>query len=807
MQDFLSDYIWSTASKSKEKVQKILAAAQASKEDLDSIALRIQNIQSRSPIAIRPEQYGGLVTGIGLDAVQRDTDIRLRELYDDSNLISLLADTNTETLSSDIKKQRDQLLTMEKYINNYSFMLADGGFYDHAYTESFSDDIQQESSSILSAMLYDRSGKAFDRQLESLEVDQGTGTLVMSSGFKVTYPYKPVVSKTNAGAYITSDTGIGKSVTSDLGEGWRVAISSPRPVYSALYPELEKGCQFEIEMFLDQPSLCDSFSIYPMADMPVDILSIKVYDAGNTNYQELINTSFRLDKNRVFFFARQNIMRVSIILNQPVYTRGKLPAAQSEVEYKEALVAQPHFTPNTKRVADPKTNRAFQRMFKKWSLFKDAPKVSLYKPVAQIDKYAPEKLDAKEALSYEKDQYNLYSRFKVSSRKQSIFIKWMIEKLFKDQPDLLSRFSNNNIGPHNPNTEITSALPGTTEPVSLDALNYEYTLGIRSMSLGITNRETRGLFISKPVPAPVQPGVVRLKTEDVNYQLLRSYLDNKFVTSIEYSVTNKSNAVSEQDWIPIIPSNKREEILNERLFPQSSGYASLRFRGRNMDSITVYKNGFIMDSETISFVRSDDTFSIRGIQIPASQFSLNADDIYTVDYHPEGDPTTVVFSEYGFKDKSLASAYDDNGAGELFSGTGASNHVALKNHPYVDYKTIESDSTYSEVYGLISSYQPISIVLADGTIAYNYTNYKGLVQNVLSSDSSMLAFVHSGTNLIFNKQINQSFRVYYQYEPSYLRYRIIYRVNTEDRTSPIVDSVTIKSKMGSSILGLNNKKV
>ncbi len=807
MKNFLSDYIFSTASKSQEKIQNILAASQASKEDLDQIADRISNIATRSPITVRPESYGGLITNTGLDSVQRDTDIRMRELYDDSNLVSLLLDTNTEILSGEVKKQRDQLLTFEKFIENYSFMLADGGFYDYAYTESFNDEIQKETSSLLSGMLYDRSGKSFDEQAESLHVDQGTGSLVMDPGFQVTYPFNPTISKNNAAAYITSDTGIDKVNSNSTGEGWRVAVSSPRPISSALYPGLEKGCQFEVEMFLNEPALCDSISIFPMADLPIQILSLKVYSEGNTEFQEFVNSSVRLDRNMTFYFARQNVARIALVINQPVYTRGKLPPVQSEIDYKEAVVAQPYFSQDKKSIVDVRTNSAFRRIFKKWSLFNDSPKVSMKIPAAQIDKYSPDKLNSKEALSYEKDQYNLYSRFKVDSKKQSIFVRWMIQKMFKDQPDLLDRFSIHRRGPYTPNANITTVLDEEQPTTDLESLNYEYTLGIRSLRLGISDRPTRGVFISKPVPAPVQGGVVRIRVEDVNYYLAQSYLDNKFVTSIEYSITNRSNPTKEEDWIPIVPSNYKDEIINERLFPQSSGYAPFRFGAKNSDSITVYKNGVQIIKDSLVFVQSDDLASIRGVRIPSSEFSLNQDDVYTVGYLPQGDKTTIVFSDYGFKDKSLASAFDDNGAGELFSGSGVSNSITLRNYPYVDYQRIELEGTYSQTTGLVSDYQPISIVLSDGTIVHNYTNYNGLIQNELRADDVNYAFVHSNANIVFNKAINQPFRVYYQYEPSYLRYRIIFRVNVAERTSPQVDSITIKTKMGSSILGLNNKRV
>jgi len=354
---------------------------------------------------------------------------------------------------------------------------------------------------------------------------------------------------------------------------------------------------------------------------------------------------------------------------------------------------------------------------------------------------------------------------------------------------------------------IVSVDPSQTEATTIASQNYEYTLGIRNAKIGLTTNKNRGVFISKPVPMPVQSGEVRMKVNDTNYEYVNSYLDNPVVTTIEYSVTNKSTPASDKDWIPIVPSNYKGQEVIERLYPQSSGYGPLRFPASNSSSISLYKNGIAVDTDTVVKVRSDDKLTIIGLRIPASEFTLNSDDIYTVKYLPAGDPSTINFFDSGFKQKNLASAYDSNGAGEFFEGTGGSKTITLQNIPYVDFNAIESTGGYSTSVGLTGTYQPLTIVLNDGTTVYNYTNYLGLTQNELSSTDSNYAFLQSGRQIIFNKDINQGFRVFYQYEPSYLRYRVVFRVNTPVKVSPFVDSLTVKTKLNASILGVNNKKV
>jgi hypothetical protein len=806
MNPFLSDYIFSLPSRSQEKIQDILAAAQVSKENLDDIAKRLNDIQERSPLLIRPETYGSIISVVGLDAAHRDVSLTMREMFDESNSISLLLDTQTEILSSEFKRYQDQLVAFEKYINSYSFMLSDQSFYDHGYSESFSDDIQKETDPVLSGMLYDRSTIAFDKNLESLEVDHGSGILTLGAGFVTNYPLFPRVLRSNCIKYVTSDSGIEKSVSETVGEGWRVAISSPRPISSSIIEDQDKGAQFELEYSLESPIPCDTISIKPMSDSTIDVLSIKVYGENLSTFKELVTTPKALNKDMVVYFEQDMVSKIVVIVNQPIYTRGKLPPVQSEITYKDVLESQRQRS-KTSVQSSNNSRKAFHRLFNKWFLASEKKRASLQRPVVNLDRYSSDGMGAKDELSYQKEAARVRSLFKYRNDSRNIFSRWIAEKLFKDQPELLERYTLIERPYAKRLEDIPFILKDEKIDNNIDPMNYEYVLGIRNVNIGITVNKDRGLFISKPVPSPVQSGEVRIQTNDTNYMYEDSYLDNPQVTTIEYSVTNKSNPSKEEDWVSILPAQVKGSQIQERLFLQSSGYGAFRFRASSQTGISIFKNGYSLGLDSSSFVRSNDNLAIVGVRIPQSEFSLNADDIYIVEYLPEGDPTTVNFEKQGFRQKNLASAYDSNGAGELFQRTGNSRSINLAYHPYVDTNKISEETTYSSELGLVGSYQPIKVVLSDGTIAYNYTNYVGLQQNDMSADDPQLAFLHSGKEIIFNKEINQEFRVYYQYEPSYLRYRVIFRINDKIKVSPFVDSLVVKMKMNASILGMNDKKV
>jgi hypothetical protein len=286
---------------------------------------------------------------------------------------------------------------------------------------------------------------------------------------------------------------------------------------------------------------------------------------------------------------------------------------------------------------------------------------------------------------------------------------------------------------------------------------------------------------------------VRIKVQDVNYQLRNTVRDDPVVTSIEYSVTNKSTPQKESDWMPILPAGLTS-VESERFFVDDSGFGKFRFPAALTDNIAVYKNGIRLQFSTESaYTYSANKQSIIGLRIP-SDLTLSSD-ILTCSYTPAADATVVNFEKQGFSQSILASAYDQNGAGESFIGTTQDRLVSLSYDPYVDYDQVEQYGVYGSS-GFTGTYQPIVIQMADGTIATNQTNYKGFLQNSLEeyADSTAVHYIHSGKNIIFNKVITERFTVYYQYLPSNLRFKIVLRVNDLAFVTPNVDLIQVKSK-------------
>jgi hypothetical protein len=164
----------------------------------------------------------------------------------------------------------------------------------------------------------------------------------------------------------------------------------------------------------------------------------------------------------------------------------------------------------------------------------------------------------------------------------------------------------------------------------------------------------------------------------------------------------------------------------------------------------------------------------------------------------------------------LVTASSSGYSGEIFDGTGTSNSIELSHLPYIDQSKFVNAS-YSAINGTIatskstsgnfdySSYSPIKIIMADGTIATNITNYLLTdAQNPYFYSTDSVLFTHSGRYIMFNKPITQSFRVLYQYIPEVFRYRIILRNLNGTQDNYSVDRLLFKFSINKDNTFVNN---
>jgi len=325
-------------------------------------------------------------------------------------------------------------------------------------------------------------------------------------------------------------------------------------------------------------------------------------------------------------------------------------------------------------------------------------------------------------------------------------------------------------------------------------LPYVYKIGLRNVFIGLSAHSDRSVFVSNRLDAPGTIGTIRLKSDFTNKKVTDTDRDSDRITSIEYSVTNISRPIKEQDWTPAMPIGV-ESVEAERLYPDTAGFCKFRFTARIDAPINIYINGYHKKEYEINRIaRRKETingFAYDAITIPTTDYSSG--DILTVNYTPSHDFSTIKFPELDpSKSPPLISAYDNDGAGEGFVDSNNQLVISLAHNPFIDYQQVAT-ATYNTTTGL-NGYAPITIRFSDGTTAYNLTNYKSGTQTDLDSSNSSVQYIQSGNSIRFNKVVASDFRAYYQYQPSDLRVRIVFRNNYDQFVSPYVDYYQIKAQ-------------
>jgi len=341
-----------------------------------------------------------------------------------------------------------------------------------------------------------------------------------------------------------------------------------------------------------------------------------------------------------------------------------------------------------------------------------------------------------------------------------------------------------------------------------DVGTYEYVFSIKNISFFSKGDEfttmnssispssspiDKSFFVSKKIPIEGLPMKVKMYAE---YFSELSYLENNPQfdnTGAEFSVSVKDNPIAEEDWLPIIPYQDRS-IRGEVLFPNLKGEALLRFLPLQ-ESVKLYE-----DSTEVNY----ELYNINGKNIQISKYNSNKK--YHVAYTPiniDSYKEIFLFSKSS-ANPVLANVSFDGLNGERFEKTNLDKTCTLTYAPYISQEKLVN-AVYSTINGTItttkssfgnfdySSYSPVKIVFENGSSAINLTNYiLSDSQAPIFYSSESILFIQSGQTILFNKFIDQPFRVIYQYIPNIFRYRIILRSINKGDQNYSVDRLLFK---------------
>ena len=758
MRPYLNDYIHTLTRRRQERVTNLLEEARVGKEQLDTLAARLaEEFGEFTPVLFAGVQAESVISAEKMRMDSREMTLRIADLFAMSNLISLLLESHSSVLATDVKTIEDELIVMQKMAENYAFLLADNQSFDFAHLEPFTDGSNRDSMTTVP----DRGVAPFGpAEFATVRGDEGVLTLADLAAPR--HGLTARVVDGNAKAFTISDTGIENALTPGSATGWKVTVAAAGPVTAPLTSVSAAGVQFLVEFSLTSPAPASVLKLVPFSEMASELLQVTLYETaeGGQGY-DLLAEPERFDRPFSLRFPTRKVARFRVLLNQPTYERSARTENSNELRYVDLIRR------TRERIVDARNrlNQSIQRRDALFTHFLNTlpfPRTILRPNVSPSSREWMERLQS----SAWRRQEQQWADILMEVLKNTEALKGLEGELFRleREEETADRIPN----PYNPTN------------VQVGGFQYYYTLGLHFVSIGMSSPGAKGVFVSKPMVSSGSVGEVRLKTSEKNFELpATSGRESPWITSVEYSVSNKSEPVNESDWIPILPVGQTN-IIAERLLPNSMGVAMLRFPANPTDSIYVYRNGFIVNTKDTDFLRDQTTQSIIGLDIPSDVF--NANDVFTIDYHPVNPESqmTINFESHGFGDVRLIGASDSTGAGEYFRSTGPRNTVELSHHPYVD-DGLKTSSTY----------EPITVRLDGGVVAENLTAYTG---TDTPFPPSGYYYKHSGNTLMFNQPIAEPFRVYYQYLENSVRVRVVLRANSSQLASPKVDYFHLKAR-------------
>jgi len=534
----------------------------------------------------------------------------------------------------------------------------------------------------------------------------------------------------------------------------------------------------------------------------------------------------QLDSITEISFPRRNISKIILIFNQPVYSKNENVTSSSELNAKAVYDIGREIREirrsNTDRLQDLVYN-----LFLRNNSIKD-----LFKNKYMNDSYYSYKYPTVNKSFTNKIGRNNFSEENIQSNlideKWSTILSTLFQNFFvhmiKDsgeifnnstfiesgsifsetydfrKPGMLLQKDSNNVLSGKTRELFAETISRSNRSIFKDLFilekidQYEYTFSIKLIEFASVEKidSNKACFVSKKIPFNGYP--LALKTSLIKSKNLidfnRFNFDLKEPISYELSISNTEIPVSENDWIAILEYGK-DKVDSEVLFFDSqslSAYTRFYFK---KETFVLYKDGYTV---------SPNEYSLKENSIIINSLDINS--IYVCTY--KTDLTLFNYDNIDFvKNKlfqeSTKSYFDDQGQGERFSTTDYTGRITLSNFPYVN-TTYAQTASYNPAYGTIFSsdyqgYNPVKVLLSDGSYAINLTNYTNSKDLPSFVESSRVYFIQNGKEIVFNQVLSDPFSVIYEYISNSTRFRIIIRKNVSNISyQASIDAVMIKAK-------------
>lgn len=666
--------------------------------------------------------------------------------------------------------------------------------------------------------------------------------------------------------FVSSNTNIANIISNSSANVWNMTIKSPFIIKESIFDRQEfsqyrngvnlaASAQVAVEIIFNTYITASRIRINPNVSSGLFLVqtilegdnSNRVSENSNSTKVAIMNNPIYIDKNiDVDLTGVDYVKSITLIFAQKDYVRTRIVPVQSELNSK--LVNQ---IAGAIRIDRKKKHDTLQDLVIKYFI-KDYSKDYILRNKKLYDydytHYYPTDLSKKsigvlKELKTKKyysdiDSFNRFKNtsilsnivfsivsYSIGSQIRSSIKNTYVESNLKNNMKSVGSYSSGGLVPLGDTNNIINNihfLEETFSPVNQqdvstlmsnieDQNQYEYMFSIKNISIFQSSTFSaavipkRSVYMSKRLPLNGMP--LRSKMYcDYFSELTRSNADPAFdVTAAEFSVSIKDNPINEEDWIPVMPFADAS-VRSEILFPNNAGECDLRFIP-NQESVLLYEDkkrrdgsSFKINGKILTITNYNPAKNYFASYTPVNQDAIKHTKLFT---RSLANPILTTASSGGFN-------------GERFEKTDFNNSVELSNTPYIDQSKFVN-ATYSTVNGTIttskssfgnfdySSYSPVKVLLDDGTVGLNITNYLLSDAQIQSFyDTELLLFIHSGKKILFNKPVQTSFKVLYQYIADIFRYRIVLRNLDNTNENYSVDRLIFKFSLEKEDTIINN---
>jgi len=857
MRSSLPSYVQTYSFGSRKAVSDLIVLAKNDARSAANIAQSLQGLSSLNQyngLSISPYSLASFEAFLDFF---RDINLKTISYYDAMNGVSTAINSYVSVLNSELAKIEKDVNQLQIFIDNYSFISGEDDLYNGSFVETFSDDSNSYLTESFQNKQYDRDGLELSKdEAASVDIVSGT-LKSGSKFSNLNISPKVEEYKNNYTQYVSSSANIYNLFNDAPNKSWSTTIKSPTIITSKIDDSIDIGYDYSsvsgamasVNLVFENPQTMNCIRMSPNLGTDFQLLQAIIYTAtsptnagtsGSSSSSSetkilVLKSPLLIDTVKDISFDQTLVKKVKLIFNQPRYKR----IINTASIYEQQSKVIDYFVSEVRKLRSKKHDKLQDLVYSYFLRRNEIASLSSnpdYIPNYYSYRYPCEDtepnygsiyefISSKNTFSELNDNQKLKNTNEISRIVQSI-VSYVLGDKYRMTPNsyiasqptgsatsissvnFLTSSSIGNIqSPHGTSRQDMEAYFDSGDRFdliktysNLDNINYyEYNFSIKSLKFGLIAQpslqgsNSKSFFISKMIDTGGFIDKLKIKSQ---YFIPKNSNESSEVTqsaAIEFSVTLNPNAQNEIDWIPVLP-NDQNSVEAELLFPlEQTGLVKLRFPAV-VSSLKVYEQGKLINDSRIVSVDSQVITSFKILNYNKS-FTYIAK--YTVD--PASSANEIDFSRQSVQNYTLKTYSSSDGLGEKLSTVGSENRVSLTYDPYIDYAKF-ANHIYSPSAGTIgasgvSTYSPVSIILEDGTPAINLTNYlpnKYVKYELPLNSNTETYFIQSGKNITFNKKCS-NFKVYYDYIPESLRYKIVLRnLDTSKQISAYVDDFVLK---------------